>query len=441
MHEAERLAQLVADFDPGACELGVAVEPLDADQLGEVESLVLVGLVSDRDSDPTRTASAIGLPSVALTDDQKAMLRLLAQREQGYDDIAALTGQGVAAVRAKVKDAIAALDGPEPPADDQKAMLRLLAQREEGYGRHRRSDRPETSRECAPRSARRWPSCEGTPTSSLRRDSPTIGTRASRASRRGHRRAETDANGTTRSQSAQIAKRSAAGAWQKTRSAPRLKLPDDRGAVWGLGAGLAVILVLVILLATGALGGGGSESGSTSSATEATGTGTSGTDQSGESANASNELQPTQAVLKPVGASKASGRALFGRSKKQVVLLVKADGLDPSPQGKSYTVSLAKSPTERLPLVATQVSKSGKLEGTFQVAPQVLGLLASGFDEMEISLVSNGALGTALKAAKRPKRRPITPGSPCSADRSPARSSKPVNRARSSLRAKACRGS
>ena len=70
---------------------------------------------------------------MALTDDQKAMLRLLAQREQGYEDIAALTGQGVDGVRAKVKEALAALDRPQAPADDQKAMLRLLAQREQGY--------------------------------------------------------------------------------------------------------------------------------------------------------------------------------------------------------------------------------------------------------------------------------------------------------------------
>ena len=39
------------------------------------------------------------------------MLRLLAQREQGYDDIAAPTGSSVEDVRAKVKDAIAGLDG------------------------------------------------------------------------------------------------------------------------------------------------------------------------------------------------------------------------------------------------------------------------------------------------------------------------------------------
>src|SRR5829696_4738127 len=59
------------------------------------------------------------------------MLRLLAQREQGYDDIAALTGSSVAEVRAKVREALTGLD--QGMSQDQRAMLRLLARREEGY--------------------------------------------------------------------------------------------------------------------------------------------------------------------------------------------------------------------------------------------------------------------------------------------------------------------
>jgi len=51
---------------------------------------------------------------MALSDDQKALLRLLAQREQGYDDIAALKGLSVDEVRAEVRAAIAALDAPPP---------------------------------------------------------------------------------------------------------------------------------------------------------------------------------------------------------------------------------------------------------------------------------------------------------------------------------------
>jgi hypothetical protein len=167
--------------------------------------------------------------------------------------------------------------------------------------------------------------------------------------------------------------------------------------VWGLGAGLAVVLILVILLATGALGGGDDSS-------------SSGAENEGPTSAASGNPKPTKAVLEAVDGGDAKGLALFGRENKKVLLLVQATGLDPSPGGKSYTVSLTKGPDERLPLVATSVSGNGRLEGSFQIAPQVLGLLASGWDTMEVSLVSNGELSTALKAARSAKQAPSFEG-------------------------------
>jgi hypothetical protein len=47
---------------------------------------------------------------VPLSDDQRALLRLLAQREEGYEDIAALMGLSVAEVRSRVKGALAELE-------------------------------------------------------------------------------------------------------------------------------------------------------------------------------------------------------------------------------------------------------------------------------------------------------------------------------------------
>ena len=47
---------------------------------------------------------------MGLSDDQRAMLRLLAQREQGYEDIAALMGLSVEEVRARVAEALAQLE-------------------------------------------------------------------------------------------------------------------------------------------------------------------------------------------------------------------------------------------------------------------------------------------------------------------------------------------
>lgn len=53
---------------------------------------------------------------MALSDDQRALLRLLAQREDGYEDIAALKGKSVEEVRAEVRAALAELQAvSEPP--------------------------------------------------------------------------------------------------------------------------------------------------------------------------------------------------------------------------------------------------------------------------------------------------------------------------------------
>ncbi|MFI5028539.1 MAG: hypothetical protein ACHQCF_06110 [Solirubrobacterales bacterium] len=335
---------------------------------------------------------------MALTDDQKAMLRLLAQREHGYEDIAALTGEGVEDVRAKVKEALAALDRSGSPADDQKAMLRLLAQREQGYGdiaaltdqslddvrakvKVALASLDELGGGAAPPAEDREPREQMPPAPPPKPAPPTP---------------EPPPAPPTNASLGGEKKRVAP-------SLPRVKVPEDRGAAWGLGAGLLVVLVLVVLLATGALGGSGSESSSSSSSSS---TFEPNTTSGGGAQEASSSLKPTQAVLRPVGGGNASGRALFGKDKKKVILLVQAKGLQPSPQGKSYTVSLVKSPSQKLPLVATKVTRAGTIEGSFQVAPQVLGLLASGFDTMEVSLVSDGQLGAALKAAKNAKKAP-----------------------------------
>lgn len=63
---------------------------------------------------------------MALSDDQKALLRLLAKREEGYEDIAALKGLSVDQVRAEVADALAELQAageaapppPPPPVEE-----------------------------------------------------------------------------------------------------------------------------------------------------------------------------------------------------------------------------------------------------------------------------------------------------------------------------------
>ena len=99
---------------------------------------------------------------MALSDEQNAMLRLLASGEQGYDDIAALLGVPVEEVRAKVIGALAQLEAegkpapnvPSPLPGGAKPAAEVVPPEPEpvqpapGWRRrragHRRADRPET---------------------------------------------------------------------------------------------------------------------------------------------------------------------------------------------------------------------------------------------------------------------------------------------------------
>ncbi len=262
------------------------------------------------------------------------MLRLLAQREEGYEDIGALTGLSVGEVRARVRDALAELDSgaeaevkpaapspPPPPPPEPKA------------------EQPQA--EPAPEPVAAAPRA--------RTESP--------------------------------AKRGGG------------LLGNRRLLAEVLGG--ALVVLLLVLFATGAIDIGGGDSGS------------GGSDQAPTAITpTSTSKQPTQAVLKGVDGSDAEGRAVFGRLRKQVLLVVAAKGLAPSPSGSSYAISLARSPSERIPIAATKVAESGTISGQFQVPATALGLLASGFDELEISLVSNGDLRVAVTEAQKEKKTP-----------------------------------
>jgi hypothetical protein len=282
---------------------------------------------------------------VALSDDQKALLRLLAQREQGYEDIGALMGLSVGEVRERVREALAALN--EADGARQPAPTLRLAERTPPPPPAPMAAEPQPKRRPAPRPVAR---------------------EVSRTASHRH----------------------------------RVTLPKDRRRRFEL-AGAALIVILLVLFATGLVDVGGGGSSSTA--------GSGGKATAGGGSVASSKLKPTQAVLEPVGSGNASGRAIFGRSKEAVVLLIVARGLEASPQGESYAISLVRSPSERVPIAATAVTGSGTISGQYQVAPEALGLLAGGFDQMEVSLVSNATLRTALARARKERKVPSYGGS------------------------------
>jgi hypothetical protein len=148
---------------------------------------------------------------VGLTEDQKAMLRLLAQRgEEGYEDIAALKGIGVEEARERVKEALAEVSGPEEPPVPKPP------------------EPPPASPTPAPRQPPA-PSADEAPVAEP------------------------------------VAKAPPAAPGTRVHSA-RLGLPRDRGALIGVGAGALAILALAIVLI---VSGGESDSGSSPTAGEA----------------------------------------------------------------------------------------------------------------------------------------------------------------------------
>jgi hypothetical protein len=280
------------------------------------------------------------LALVPLSNDQKALLRLLAQREEGYEDIAALMGLSVDEVRRRVKAAVAGLNEGTVVSEGEGAAGPVAGQ-------------GSSSSQAAGEEPSPTPPAEKPPEPPVRRPSPA------ESSRR------------------------------------RVPQPRSRRRLAELIGGAAVV-VLLILFATGAIDiGGDSDSDSSSGETADT------------PSLAANSDKITQAALEPVGGGEASGRALFGRLGKEVVLQVIADGLEPTASGESYTVWLYRSPKLSLRVGAVRVNESGKLGARFAIPTEVLALVANGaFRQIDVSRTSDSAYRAEVARAKREQRLP-----------------------------------
>lgn len=294
---------------------------------------------------------------MALTDDQRAMLRLLAQREQGYEDIAALMGLSVDEVRAKVKEALAEVDESGQGAADTEEAAKAPAVEPE---KPTEAEKPPPAKEPKPEE----------PVEKATEESPQPATRPSPAAKPSFPRQS------------------------------RIRLPRDQRLLAG---GLAGIVTVVLILVLALSGGGGSSSPiptttSASGGSEGTGTTT---------ANSS----LTGAVLKPVDGSSAKGLALFGRDKNKVALEVEAQGLEPSATGESYAIWLARSPKSMVPIASAKVDKSGRIASRYLIPNEVLAFLASGaFNELAVTRVNEGLFRAGMAKARKEKKAPAYTG-------------------------------
>jgi hypothetical protein len=283
-----------------------------------------------------------------MTDDQKAMLRLLAQREEGYEDMAALMGISVEEVRSRVKDALAEVDQPEATAEEPVEPTPAPI------------PPPPPAAEPPPPAAEDPPPAPPAPPAP---EPPQPAAKAPTPTRRpGNRPPQLSG----------------------------LKLPKDRGALIGLAAGAAAVLVMVIILIVGGSGGGSSST--TASA------------EGGTTPTTAKNQNLTQAILAPVEGGEASGLALFGRFKKKVLLQVTAKGLEPSGSGQSYAVWLSHSGKAMVPVGTAKAPDSGDLAARFEIPAAVLLLIArSAFDEIDLTRTSDATLSAAIATARKNK--------------------------------------
>jgi hypothetical protein len=334
---------------------------------------------------------------VALSDEQNAMLRLLASGEQGYDDIAALLGIPVDEVRAKVIGALAQLEAEGKPAPNVPSPLPGGAK--------------PAAEVVPPEPEPVQPAPSG--------DDDAEPAVADAVAPKG------DAPATEAAGAPAAAPRPKPKAPPGPPAGPpsggrTVTLPTGRGA-WLLGGGIIgaiVVIVVVILLVSG--GGGGSSStsaneGATAPAAE-TGKTETGKTETAKEAGEAGSKEPTFAELTAVDGSEAKGVATFGRVKNKLALAVEVTGLEPTEEGTdSYTIWLAQSPTKMLPLVSTGVKKSGKAAGAiaaeYEVPIEILAYLASGtFDQIAITKTDNTKFAASVEAAKKAKTTPAYTG-------------------------------
>jgi hypothetical protein len=176
-------------------------------------------------------------------------------------------------------------------------------------------------------------------------------------------------------------------------------LPKSRAARLAIAANVLAVLAIVLIVL---IGGGDSDDPGTAEPDGATTT---------SEASDGVGSQLTQAILEPVEGGEGKGLAVFGRIRKNVVLQVQAEGLEPSPQGSSYTVWLYKSPQLALRVGSVRVTGSGGIASQFSVPRELLTYIATGtFDQIDVSLTADAAYRREIASAKEAERLPAYTG-------------------------------
>lgn len=304
---------------------------------------------------------------MALSDDQKAILRLLSQRgEQGYEDLSALMGIGADEVYARAKGAAAQLEAegipapviPEPPGGAGSPSVASFGEAPPGDP----TPPPEVSKPEEPKVAPPKPQERNEVPPALPKGEP------------------------------------------KPPLKREIKLLEGRG-LWALLAGAAIVVLFVVFVLFGGGDDGGGDSTTTSSASSQ------GTVAALEKAAEGGKREVTKASLSAVDGGDATGVAIFGRVKNTLALQVAAEGLEPAEDGEGYTIWLSASPQKMLPLASTEVGDDGRIGAQVEVPTEVLAYLANEtFRDIAITRTEESQLKASLRKATKDKAAPAYTG-------------------------------
>ena len=305
-----------------------------------------------------------------LSADQRAMLQLVLERGQSYEDIASVLGVGVDEVRRRARAALAELGGADP--DAEVGLTDFLLGQADPIGRadavRELQSNPE-SRRLATELVERLR--ELAPQARL----PELPAPRERRRVLGRRREEGEraADGPDASE----------GAAPRDAAATRFRDTFSRRqqqAIVALVAS-AVILIAVVLALTGAFGGGDSEP--------------------AETTTAADEEVLESVSLRPQGGGNGSGEARFGlATEDQPFVELELQGLAAPSEGETYVVWLLLSANQGYPLSPVEVGADGSFSDRFPI-PQFAIPIASRARFVDISLSENRTLLSNLRRAVR----------------------------------------
>jgi hypothetical protein len=318
-----------------------------------------------------------------LTDDQRAMLQLLLQQGQSYEDIGSLLGLDVNQVRSRAREALTEIGGEDPDRD--VSLTDYLLGQADPIGRAdaaRQLGADPKARDLADRLATQLRVlAPGADLPELPGAGPTTA----------------KPEPTPRKAPADSAEPAAEPAMETKAGGLAATVGEKRTQVFAGLAGAGILIVVAVLAILGVFGGGGD--GNNDSGSAANG------NPSQQASNNSSGL--TRALLTAQNGGDAQGVAVFARVRNQPVLTINVTNLQPSGSGEAYVIWLYGGPKQAYPLVRQSVRENGQLRGAAPVPTQLIQALQQGlFDSIDVSLAKDSDITAALRQARQSQSLP-----------------------------------